>query len=128
MKKTFYALPLLAFFLILNTTVYAQSMTIVNTTNCSLQARGVGLSTTCNLVCNTGTQTVAPGGLPVTFPAFCIAAPPPPVNVIAIWDLASGSGVRVGNGCGAPGSGTFTDCQGIIRTVVFIPPTTAVVF
>lgn len=127
MKKTFFAFSLLALFLTFSTAVSAQTITVTNTTNCNLQAQGVGLNNFCQQVCGMLPQPV-PAMTTQTFPMFCTAAAPAPIHVIGVWDPASGSGVRVGNGCGAPGFGNIIDCQGITRTVFFAPPSTAFVF
>lgn len=127
MKKTLYAFSMLAFFLTFSLAVSAQTVTVANTTNCNLQVQAEGSNAFCGLVCGMLTQT-SPAVSTVTFPMVCTSAAPPASYVVAISDPLSGSGVKVGNGCGAPGFGNIIDCQGSFRTVFFAPPSTVFVF
>ena len=126
MKKTFFALPLLALLMFFGNTSFAQgttvqTITIRNNTNCTINAQAHGLDSGCNIACSTNLLTIGPNGqITVQFP--CGSIDGVTTNVVRVYDPGSGQGASVGNGCGTTPFATYTDCQNILRTTNYVNP------
>ena len=130
MKKYIFVFTILLAIGFISNTLFAQltvsSITVVNTTNCVLSAEPSALDLTCSHVCKSQVVNVNPhSAVAVPFPcAGADALSGGYYTIVGIFDPATNSGVKVGNGCGVNLSGTFKDCQGITRTATFIAPNT----
>jgi hypothetical protein len=134
MKKSLFVFSILLAFTFITNFVAAQatlqnSITVVNNSQCTIWVQPMGLDLNCQNVCQPAAVTIGPNASAV------VAFPCPSVDALAggfvtligFRDLAAGVGFKIGNGCGVNLSNTYTDCQGITRTVTFTAPNSVVV-
>lgn len=130
MKKYLFVFTMLLAFGLISTKVSAQltisTINVVNNTGCVITVEPKTVDLNCRNACSDGQVNVNPNSH-VAVPFFCPfvdAMSGGYITIIGVFDPVSGSGVKVGNGCGTTTTGQITDCQGITRTVTFTPPAT----
>lgn len=132
MKKSLFVFCMLLGFGFIANFAAAQvinSISVTNMTGCVITAQGYALDNNCDNVCRTAIVTILPHAS-AAVPYVCSSADPfanGHITIVGIADPASGSGVKVGNGCNVNLTGNYKDCEGITRTATFTAPNIVVV-